>query len=121
MEIFQLRAGEDFIRLGQVLKATGMAESGHIGRNESLVWLGPGFWKSIIGGEPVFPELLEFGYVAVQHLFPAATGGGEALFLRDATDAGAGEAGHGRFKVRGKFRVHFHQDAARAFTEQRCV
>ena len=28
MEIFQLRAGEDFIRLGQVLKATGMAESG---------------------------------------------------------------------------------------------
>ena len=27
MEIFQLRAGEDFIRLGQVLKATGMAES----------------------------------------------------------------------------------------------
>ena len=28
MDIFQLRAGEDFIRLGQVLKATGMAESG---------------------------------------------------------------------------------------------
>ena len=28
MEIFQLRAGEDFIRVGQVLKATGMAESG---------------------------------------------------------------------------------------------
>ena len=28
MEIFQLRAGEDFIRLGQVLKATGMVESG---------------------------------------------------------------------------------------------
>ena len=28
MEIFQLRAGEDFIRLGQVLKAAGMVESG---------------------------------------------------------------------------------------------
>lgn len=28
MEIFELRAGEDFIRLGQVLKAAGMAESG---------------------------------------------------------------------------------------------
>ena len=28
MDIFQLRAGEDFIRLGQVLKATGMVESG---------------------------------------------------------------------------------------------
>ena len=28
MELFQLRAGEDFIRLGQVLKAAGMAESG---------------------------------------------------------------------------------------------
>ena len=28
MERFQLRAGEDFIRLGQVLKASGMAESG---------------------------------------------------------------------------------------------
>ena len=27
MDIFQLRAGEDFIRLGQVLKATGMVES----------------------------------------------------------------------------------------------
>ena len=28
MELFQLRAGEDFIRLGQVLKAAGMAETG---------------------------------------------------------------------------------------------
>ena len=28
MEKFQLRAGEDFIRLGQVLKAAGLAESG---------------------------------------------------------------------------------------------
>ncbi len=28
MESFQLRAGEEFIRLGQVLKAVGMAESG---------------------------------------------------------------------------------------------
>ena len=28
MELFQLRAGEDFIRLGQVLKAAGLAESG---------------------------------------------------------------------------------------------
>ena len=28
MEKFQLRAGEDFIRLGQVLKAAGMADSG---------------------------------------------------------------------------------------------
>lgn len=28
MEKFQLRAGEDFIRLGQVLKAVGFAESG---------------------------------------------------------------------------------------------
>ena len=28
MDIFQLRAGEDFIRLGQVLKATDMVESG---------------------------------------------------------------------------------------------
>ncbi len=28
MEIFNLRAGEDFIRLGQVLKAAGLAESG---------------------------------------------------------------------------------------------
>ena len=28
MELFQLRAGEDFIRLGQVLKAAGMVESG---------------------------------------------------------------------------------------------
>ena len=27
-ELFQLRAGEDFIRLGQVLKAAGMAETG---------------------------------------------------------------------------------------------
>ena len=28
MEIFQLRAGEEFIRLGQVLKAAGFVESG---------------------------------------------------------------------------------------------
>lgn len=28
MEIFQMRAGEDFIRLGQVLKATGLVETG---------------------------------------------------------------------------------------------
>ena len=28
MELFQLRAGEDFIRLGQVLKAVGMVDSG---------------------------------------------------------------------------------------------
>lgn len=28
MEKFQLRAGEDFIRLGQVLKAAGLVESG---------------------------------------------------------------------------------------------
>lgn len=28
MESFKLRAGEDFIRLGQVLKAAGLAESG---------------------------------------------------------------------------------------------
>ena len=28
MEIFELRAGEDFIRLGQVLKAVGFVESG---------------------------------------------------------------------------------------------
>ncbi len=28
MEIFELRAGEDFIRLGQVLKAAGFVESG---------------------------------------------------------------------------------------------
>ena len=28
MEKFQLRAGEDFIRLGQVLKAAGFVESG---------------------------------------------------------------------------------------------
>ncbi len=28
MDIFKLRAGEDFIRLGQVLKASGMVESG---------------------------------------------------------------------------------------------
>ena len=28
MELFQLRAGEDFIRLGQVLKAAGMADTG---------------------------------------------------------------------------------------------
>ena len=28
MESFQLRAGEEFIRLGQVLKAVGMAETG---------------------------------------------------------------------------------------------
>ena len=28
MELFQLRAGEDFTRLGQVLKAAGMAETG---------------------------------------------------------------------------------------------
>lgn len=28
MERFQLRAGEDFIRLGQVLKASGLVESG---------------------------------------------------------------------------------------------
>lgn len=28
MESFQLRAGEEFIRLGQVLKAVGIAESG---------------------------------------------------------------------------------------------
>ena len=28
MELFQLRAGEEFIRLGQVLKATGLVENG---------------------------------------------------------------------------------------------
>ena len=28
MEIFQMRAGEEFIRLGQVLKATGLVETG---------------------------------------------------------------------------------------------
>ena len=28
MELFQLRAGEDFIRLGQVLKAAAIAETG---------------------------------------------------------------------------------------------
>ena len=28
MELFQLRAGEDFIRLGPVFKAVGMAETG---------------------------------------------------------------------------------------------
>ena len=28
MEMFQLRAGEDFIRLGQVLKAVGMVDTG---------------------------------------------------------------------------------------------
>ena len=28
MEMFQLRAGEGFIRLGQVLKASGIADSG---------------------------------------------------------------------------------------------
>lgn len=28
MEMFDLRAGEDFIRLGQVLKATGLVETG---------------------------------------------------------------------------------------------
>lgn len=28
MEIFNLRAGEDFIRLGQVLKAAGLVETG---------------------------------------------------------------------------------------------
>ena len=28
MERFQLRAGEDFIRLGQVLKAVGMVDTG---------------------------------------------------------------------------------------------
>ena len=28
MELFQLRAGEEFIRLGQILKATGLVENG---------------------------------------------------------------------------------------------
>lgn len=28
MEIFKIRVGEEFIRLGQVLKATGIAENG---------------------------------------------------------------------------------------------
>lgn len=36
MESFQLRDGEEFIRLGQVLKATGLVETGAEAKDEIL-------------------------------------------------------------------------------------